>query len=61
MHNNNNDDDDFDQMEAKMAFARLFQTYKIKLPENYKLVAALRTTVQPKDDIPCKLEHREEC
>ena len=47
------------QMEAKMAFARLFQTYKIELPESYELVAALRTTIQPKDDIPCKLQHRE--
>jgi hypothetical protein len=46
-------------MEAKMSFARLFQTYKIELPENYKLVAALRTTTQPKDDIPCRLQHRE--
>jgi hypothetical protein len=46
-------------MEAKMAFARLFQMYKIELPENYKLVAAIRGTIQPKDDIPCKLQHRE--
>ena len=43
-------------MEAKMAFTRLFQTYKVKLPVDYELVAALRTTIQPKDDIPCKLQ-----
>ena len=47
------------QMEAKMAFARLFQTYEIELPENYELVVALRATVQPKDDIPCKLQCRQ--
>ena len=46
-------------MEAKMALTRLFQTYKIELPENYKLVAAMRTTIQPKDDVPCKLQHRD--
>ena len=44
-----------------MVFARLFQTYKIKLPENYELVVAMKITIQPKDDIPCKVEHREEC
>ena len=43
-------------MEAKIAFARLFQMYKIELPENYKLVAAMRGTIQPKDEIPCKLK-----
>ena len=47
------------QIEAKMAFGRLFQKYKIELPENYELVAALRTAIQPKDDIPCKLQRRE--
>lgn len=48
----------FALMEAKMAFARLFQVYKIELPDRYELVPVLRTTLQPKDDIPCKLKHR---
>ena len=46
------------QMEAKMAFAKLFQTYKISLPEEYELVPVLRTTLQPKDDIYCTVESR---
>ena len=37
------------QMEAKLALARLFQTYKISFPEDYKLVPVQRGSTQPKD------------
>ena len=46
-------------MEAKIVFSRLFQTYKITLPDNYQLVAVQRGTAQPKDDINCVLECRQ--
>ena len=49
----------FFQMEAKIAFSRLLQKYKVTLPENYKLVAVQRTTNQTKDDVHCTLEHRQ--
>ena len=37
------------QMEMKLLLARLFQTYKISFPEDYKLVFILRGATQPKD------------
>ncbi len=40
-------------MEAKMILGRLIQTFKLTLPENYKLVVISRGTLQPKDDVPC--------
>ena len=47
------------QMEAKIAFSRLFQTYKITLPDNYELVTAQRVMIQTKDNyIHCLLESR---
>lgn len=49
----------FAMMEAKIAFSRLFQTYKIRLPDNYELVAVQRGTVQTKDDVHCYLECRQ--
>ncbi|XP_064388742.1 cholesterol 24-hydroxylase-like [Halichondria panicea] len=48
----------FAMMEAKMILARLIQTFKLTLPENYKLVVVSRGTLQPKDDVPCKVELR---
>ena len=45
-------------MEAKIAFSRLFQTYKITLPSNYKLVTVQRVMIQTKDDIECVLTPR---
>ena len=46
------------QMEAKVAFARLFQKYQIELSQSYELVPVSRTTVQPKDDVYCKIKSR---
>ena len=45
-------------MEAKIAFSRLMQTYKVTLPENYEIVAVQRTVLQVKGDIPCRLTPR---
>ena len=45
-------------MEAKIAFSRLLQKYKVALPENYELVAVQRGTNQTKDNVYCTLEHR---
>jgi len=47
-------------MEAKVVLAKLLQMFTISLPENYKLVAAARTTTQPKDNVPCTLEFRKQ-
>ena len=46
-------------MEAKIAFSRLLQKYKVTLPENYKLVAVQRGTNQTKDNVHCTLECRQ--
>jgi cytochrome P450 len=46
-------------MEAKIAFSRLFQQYRISLPEDYELVPVQRFTVQVKDDIPCLVKTKE--
>ena len=46
-------------MEAKIVLSRLFHKYKIKLPEDYKLVPVQRGILQPKDDVLCTLESRE--
>ena len=46
------------QMEAKVVFSRLIQTYKFSLPENYELVAIQKGSLQPKDDVCCLLESR---
>ena len=40
-------------METKLILARLVQTFHFTLPPDYKLVAVQRTTLQPKDDVPC--------
>ena len=45
-------------MEAKIAFSRLLQKYKVTLPDNYKLVAVQRGTNQTEDNVHCTLEHR---
>jgi len=47
-------------MEAKVVLAKLLQMFTISLPDNYKLVAAIRTTTQPKDNVPCTLEFRKQ-
>ena len=44
------------QMSAKVVFSRLFQTYKISLPEDYELVIVQRAALQPKDDVYCVLQ-----
>jgi hypothetical protein len=44
------------QMNAKVVFSRLLQTYKISLPEDYELVVVQRAAVQPKDDVYCVLQ-----
>ena len=46
------------QMETKVVLSKLVQNFTISLPDNYKLVAAARTTIQPKDNVPCTLESR---
>ena len=46
-------------MEAKIAFSRLLQTYKITLPDNYELFVVQRGTVQTKDNVQCVLENRQ--
>ena len=46
------------QMEAKIVFSRLLQTFKIKLPDGYELVTVQRGIVQTKDDVNCVLEKR---
>lgn len=43
-------------MNAKVLLSRLFQTFKISLPENYELIVVQRATIQPKDDVHCTLE-----
>ena len=48
------------QMEAKVVLSKLFQNYTISLPDNYKLVAAARTTTQPKGSVLCTLEVRKQ-
>jgi len=45
-------------MEAKVVLAKLLQNFTISLPDNYKLVAAARITMEPKDNVPCTLEFR---
>ena len=42
----------------KITFAKLVKTYKMTLPEGYKIVAAQRIITQVKDDVPCVLESR---
>ena len=49
------------QMEAKIAFSRLLQTYKVMLPSDYRLVTVQRVMVQTKDDILCVLTPRHKC
>ena len=46
------------QMQAKIVFSRLLQTFKIKLPDSYELVVVQRGIVQTKDDVICVLERR---
>lgn len=46
------------QMEAKIVFSRLLQTFKIKFPDSYELVAVQRGIVQTKDDVNCTLKRR---
>ena len=46
------------QMVMKITFAKLMKTYKMTLPEGYKIVAAQRIITQVKDDVPCVLESR---
>ena len=46
------------QMEAKIVFSRLLQTFRIKLPDGYEVVTVQRGTVQTKDDVLCVLERR---
>jgi hypothetical protein len=48
----------FTQMNAKVIFSRLLQTFKFSLPENYELVVVQRAAVQPKDDVYCTLKYR---
>ncbi|XP_064405692.1 cholesterol 24-hydroxylase-like [Halichondria panicea] len=43
----------FALMEAKLILARLVQTFRFTLPPDYKLVVVQKTTLQPKDDVPC--------
>ena len=43
-------------MEAKIVLSRLFQIYKVILPEGYELVAVQRGIVQAKDNVECVLE-----
>lgn len=45
-------------MEAKIVFSRLFQTFKINLPDGYEMVTVQRGLVQTKDDVMCTLENR---
>ena len=42
-----------------MILARLLQTFKLTLPDNYELSMVQRGTLQPKDDVPCKVELRD--
>ena len=44
------------QMNAKVIFSRLLQTFKVSLPEDYVLVVVQRGTNQLKDDLECVLE-----
>ena len=37
---------------------KAFQTFKIKLPDDYELVAVQRGIVQTKDDVHCILQTR---
>ena len=46
------------QMNAKVVFSRLIQTYKFSLPEDYELVIIQKGALQPKDDVHCVLENR---
>ena len=39
--------------------AQLFQTFTITFLDDYELVGTVRTTTQPQEDIPCKLELRD--
>lgn len=48
----------FAMMVMKITFAKLMKTYKMTLPEGYKIVAAQRIITQVKDDVPCVLESR---
>ena len=47
------------QMEAKILLSRLLQTYTISLPEDYKMVALQKVSLEPKDDVPCTLLPRQ--
>jgi len=40
-------------MEAKLALARLLQTFNIQFPEDYKIETIARLVLQPRDDIKC--------
>ncbi len=42
-------------MEAKIALARIIQTFTITFPEDYKIQAIVRVTLQPKDDLKCTI------
>ena len=46
------------QIEAKLILARLFQTFKVALPSDYKVEVIEKGTRQPKGDIPCTLHPR---
>ena len=42
-------------MEMKIILAKMLKRYKIRFPKDYKIRAIQRTTLQPKDDLPCTL------
>lgn len=46
----------FSQMESKLLISRLLQTYKVNLPEDYKVIPVAKVSLRPKDGVPCTLE-----
>ncbi|KAL5496599.1 hypothetical protein EMCRGX_G012912 [Ephydatia muelleri] len=50
----------FAMMEAKLILSRLFQTFHMTLPSDYKICVVEHTTRQPYDNIMCTLQPRME-
>ena len=45
----------FFQMQAKIFISRLFQMYRVTLPDDYELVLVEKVVRYPKGDLPCTL------
>ena len=46
------------QIEAKMIFCRLLQTFEVSLPSDYKICVVQRATVKPDGNVVCTLRLR---